>query len=84
MYLFVKPVANHKSVDESEPMGFHWMVLTIVETAYGLREIICDNRARVGIYVFRYWLGIAMNATVVEVGFGGECCGLGSANHWIN
>ena len=36
MNLFVKPVANHKSVDKSEPMGFHWMVLLFGTLAHGL------------------------------------------------
>jgi len=33
------------------------------------------------IHVFGYWLGIAMDPTVVEVGLGRERCGLRSAYH---
>lgn len=29
MDLFVQPVTNHKSIDESKPMGFHRVILLL-------------------------------------------------------
>jgi hypothetical protein len=34
MDLFVQPVPNHKGIDESEPVGLHWMVLLFVISAH--------------------------------------------------
>lgn len=33
------------------------------------------------VYVLRYWLSMAVNPAVVEIGFRRECCGLRSADH---